>query len=136
MKSKMLLTTIGAACLSVLLVGCYGDKEEASSPSSATSETEMSGSMMDDVKESAGSVVDSVEDMAGDAVSGAKDAAGAAVDSVKDMTVDAVESGQAAVDDAVKGVQDKMSGSDADMDAESEIDKMKDDLGAQMNKLP
>ena len=117
MKSKMLLTTIGAACFSVLLVGCYGDKEEASSPSSATPETEMSGSMMDDVKESAGSVVDSVEDMAGDAMSGAKDAAAGAVDTVKD-------------------VQDKMADSDAGMDAESEIDKMKDDLGAQMNKLP
>ena len=48
-------------------------------------------------------------------------------DTVKDMTADAVESGQAAVDDA-------------GMDAESEVDKMKDDLGAQMNeemnKLP
>ena len=129
MKSKMFLTTLGAACISVLLVGCYGDKEEASTPSSATPETEMSGAMMDDMKEYAGSVVDSVEGMAGDTMSDA-------VDSVNGMTADSINSGQAAVDDAVKGVQGSMSASDADMDVESEVDGMKADLGAQMNKLP
>jgi hypothetical protein len=129
MKSKMLLTTIGAACFSVLLVGCYGDKEEANSPYSATPETEMSGSMMDDVKESAGSVADSAKDMAGDA----KDATVDAVDKVKDMTAEAVKSGEA----AVSSMKDKMTGSDAaDIDAESEADKMKDDLGSHMNKIP
>jgi hypothetical protein len=129
MKSKMFLTTLGAACISVLLVGCYGDKEEASTPSSATPETGMSGAMMDDMKEYAGSVVDSVEGMAGDTMSDA-------VDSVNGMTADSINSGQAAVDDAVKGVQGSMSASDADMDVESEVDGIKADLGAQMNKLP
>jgi len=122
MKSKLLLTTVGVACFS-LLVGCYGDKEEASSSSSVTPETEMSGSMTEDVKESADAVVESAEEMADEAVS-----------AVEDVVADTVEAGQAAVDDAVADMQEKMSGSDAGTDVEA--DKLKQDLGAELNKLP
>ena len=136
MKSRLFLKMISATCFSVLLVGCYGDKEEASLPSSAAPEAEMSGSMMYSVKESTDSVVDSVEDMAGDAMSGAKDAAAGVVDTVKDMTADAVDAGQAIIDDAVKGVQEKISDSNADMNVDAEVDGMKSDLGVQVNKMP
>jgi len=91
MKSKILLTTIGAACFSVLLAGCYGDKEEASSPSSVTPETEMSGSMTDDMNESAGAVVESVEEMSGDVVS-----------KVEDVVAETVDTDKSAMDDEVK----------------------------------
>jgi len=93
MKSKMLLTTVGVACFSLLLGGCGSDKDAASSSSStsAAPETEMT----DDMKESADAVVESAEEMSDEA-----DSKG------EDVVADTVESGQTEVDDAMKGVQD------------------------------
>lgn len=135
MKSKILVATIGAACFSVLLAGCSGDKDEATTPYSTTSESEpysttaepeKSGSM----KDSAGSAMDSTKEMGDDAATSMKDTSSDAVDGAKKMKDDAMNLGR-----------DKMSGGDANMDAETEMnsagskmDKMKDDAGKKMDE--
>lgn len=134
MKSKMLLTTIGVACVSLMLGGCGSDNEDVNAslvPAPVSVEKDMSDSMVDGMKESAGAVVEevveSVEGMANEAVS-----------KVEDVVADTVETGKAAMDDAVKSMQDKLPGGDvvdAESEAETEVDKMKNDLGAEMKKL-
>ena len=61
MKTKAILATLGVACFSLVLGACGYDKE-AEETSQPAAETEMSGSMVEDIQESAGSMVEGVEE--------------------------------------------------------------------------